>query len=90
MIIQAHLGIIMALDVMLGWMDYSKLLAKTCPYNLVQLFSQKPPKIGCVEGRPLVEVDGICDADFGGIKGSDMLLFRGGDAPFTVDSAKIN
>jgi hypothetical protein len=34
MIIQAHLGIIMALDVMLGWRDYSKLLARfgaSCP-----------------------------------------------------------
>jgi hypothetical protein len=34
MIIQAHLGIIMALDGMLGWRDYSKLLVRfgaSCP-----------------------------------------------------------
>jgi hypothetical protein len=37
----------------------------------------KPPsEIGCVEGRPSDEVDDVCDADFGGIVGSDM--FNGG------------
>jgi hypothetical protein len=47
-------------------------------------WAKPPSEIGSVEGRPLVEVDGVCDADFGGIIESDMLLFGGGDAPFTV------
>jgi hypothetical protein len=40
--IQAHLGIIMALEVMLDWMDQQG-VGKILPLLPVQLFIKKPP-----------------------------------------------